>query len=140
MMACGSLSSDLAIAMRCCSPPESWNGILCDLRPIPTASSTSEILFSIFSCQFISNVPSAILLSQFTGNYADLLEGYRSDNPMPASFRITVKDLDALEFPFWLAKYDEKLDFSHQVRCWQYSDKGRIPGIDEDVDIDLYFP
>ena len=35
----------------------------------------STLLFSILSCQFISNVPSAILLSQFTGNYADLLVG-----------------------------------------------------------------
>ena len=37
--------------------------------------SKSTLLFSILSCQFISNVPSAILLSQFTGNYADLLVG-----------------------------------------------------------------
>ncbi len=35
----------------------------------------STLLFSIFSCQVISNVPSAILLSQFTQNYADLLVG-----------------------------------------------------------------
>lgn len=35
----------------------------------------STLLFSVVSCQFISNVPSAILLSQFTGNYADLLVG-----------------------------------------------------------------
>ena len=35
----------------------------------------SALLFSVLSCQFISNVPSAILLSQFTGNYADLLVG-----------------------------------------------------------------
>lgn len=35
----------------------------------------STLLFSILSCQFISNVPSAILLSQFTDNYADLLVG-----------------------------------------------------------------
>lgn len=35
----------------------------------------STLLFSVISCQFISNVPSAILLSQFTGNYADLLVG-----------------------------------------------------------------
>ena len=35
----------------------------------------STLLFSILSCQVISNVPSAILLSQFTGNYADLLVG-----------------------------------------------------------------
>lgn len=35
----------------------------------------STLIFSIISCQFISNVPSAILLSQFTGNYHDLLLG-----------------------------------------------------------------
>lgn len=33
------------------------------------------LFFSIISCQVISNVPSAILLSQFTSNYQDLLVG-----------------------------------------------------------------
>ena len=33
------------------------------------------LLVSIFSCQFMSNVPSAILLSQFTENYSSLLVG-----------------------------------------------------------------
>lgn len=35
----------------------------------------STLLFSVVSCQVISNVPSAILLSQFTANYHDLLIG-----------------------------------------------------------------
>ncbi len=35
----------------------------------------SALLFSVVSCQFISNVPSAILLSQFTDNYRELLLG-----------------------------------------------------------------
>ena len=35
----------------------------------------NTLLFSALSCQFISNVPSAILLSQFTENYPDLLVG-----------------------------------------------------------------
>ena len=35
----------------------------------------STLLTSVFSCQVISNVPSAILLSQFTDNYASLLTG-----------------------------------------------------------------
>ena len=35
----------------------------------------STLLMSILSCQFISNVPSAILLSQFTENYRELLLG-----------------------------------------------------------------
>lgn len=37
--------------------------------------SKSTLLFSVASCQIISNVPSAVLLSQFTTNYADLLVG-----------------------------------------------------------------
>jgi Na+/H+ antiporter NhaD/arsenite permease-like protein len=35
----------------------------------------STLLVSVLSCQVISNVPSAILLSQFTANYPDLLVG-----------------------------------------------------------------
>ncbi len=37
--------------------------------------SQNALLVSTLSCQVISNVPSAILLSQFTGNYQDLLVG-----------------------------------------------------------------
>lgn len=37
--------------------------------------SKNTLLFSALSCQCISNVPSAILLSRFTGNYAELLIG-----------------------------------------------------------------
>ena len=35
----------------------------------------NTLFFSALCCQFISNVPSAILLSQFTDNYKDLLLG-----------------------------------------------------------------
>ncbi len=37
--------------------------------------SKSTLVFSVLSCQIISNVPSAILLSQFTDNYPHLLIG-----------------------------------------------------------------
>ena len=40
-----------------------------------TLLSKNTLLFSALSCQCISNVPSAILLSLFTGNYAELLIG-----------------------------------------------------------------
>lgn len=48
-------------------------GIVRDIFSLLLEKST--LLFSILSCQVIGNVPSAILLSQFTGNYADLLLG-----------------------------------------------------------------
>ena len=54
-------------------------GNMARIQPVRMAFSSllerSTLLFSILSCQVISNVPSAILLSQFTGNYADLLVG-----------------------------------------------------------------
>jgi len=37
--------------------------------------SKSTLIFSVLSCQIISNVPTAILLSQFTQNYKELLWG-----------------------------------------------------------------
>ncbi len=42
---------------------------------ISNLMNTNTLLVSVLSCQCISNVPSAILLSQFTTNYKDLLFG-----------------------------------------------------------------
>lgn len=43
------------------------------------------------------------------------------------------------EYPFWLAQYDQPLDFEHRIAMWQYTDQGRVPGIEGDVDVNLYF-
>ncbi|MBQ7415839.1 MAG: glycoside hydrolase family 25 protein [Oscillospiraceae bacterium] len=43
-------------------------------------------------------------------------------------------------YPFWLAMYTDRMTFPHQIRFWQYSDQGTVPGIEGDVDLDLYFP
>ncbi len=42
---------------------------------LSTLLNKNTLLVSALSCQVISNVPSAILLSEFTGNYRDLLLG-----------------------------------------------------------------
>ena len=56
-----------------------FSGNMARIEPIRVFMSMlldkSTLLFSVLSCQFISNVPSAILLSQFTANYPDLLVG-----------------------------------------------------------------
>lgn len=82
----------------------------------------NTLLFSICSCQVISNVPSAILLSQFTNNYADLLVGvniggtgtliaslaslitfreYTKNNPKKTKYYIGMFSA----FNFWLLNY-----------------------------------
>ena len=54
-------------------------GNMARIEPIRTFLSMlldkSTLVFSVLSCQVISNVPSAILLSQFTTNYPELLVG-----------------------------------------------------------------
>ena len=40
---------------------------------------------------------------------------------------------------FWVASYTKKkLPMMHQYEIWQYSNKGRVPGISVDVDLNIY--
>ncbi len=56
-----------------------FSGNMARIEPVRNLLSSlldkSTLIFSTLSCQFISNVPSAILLSQFTENYKELLVG-----------------------------------------------------------------
>lgn len=46
---------------------------------------------------------------------------------------------DLMEYDFWLAEYNSYPSFPFQVDMWQYSDQGRLDGIPEKVDLNLYF-
>ncbi len=47
---------------------------------------------------------------------------------------------ELVDYGFWLAMYNEEMDYPYQVDMWQYTDEGSVPGIEGNVDIDLYFP
>ena len=50
-------------------------------------------------------------------------------------------DIHALkEYEFWLAAYTDRMDFPYKIHMWQYTNTGRVPGIEGDVDINVYFP
>ena len=44
------------------------------------------------------------------------------------------------DYQFWLAQYKNALQYPYRVDMWQYTDSGSVPGIDGNVDINLYFP
>lgn len=44
------------------------------------------------------------------------------------------------EYPFWLAHYDTVMNYPYKVDMWQYTETGAVPGIEGNVDINLYFP
>ena len=53
----------------------------------------------------------------------------------------TLLDITELsEYPFWLAMYSGEMTFPYKIDFWQYSDEGQVPGIEGNVDLDLYFP
>lgn len=44
------------------------------------------------------------------------------------------------DFDWWLARYGEAMDFDYRVTMWQYTSKGTVPGIEGNVDLNLWFP
>ena len=53
----------------------------------------------------------------------------------------TMMYLHELEaYPFWLALYSNRMTYPYRIDMWQYTCTGRVPGIQGDVDINVYFP
>lgn len=44
------------------------------------------------------------------------------------------------DYPFWLALYQDRMTFPWRVEMWQWTASGRVPGIQGDVDINVYMP
>lgn len=52
-------------------------------------------------------------------------------------------DLETLQdqgYSFWLAMYRDTMNWPYEATMWQYTDKGKVAGIDGKVDLNLYFP
>ena len=43
-------------------------------------------------------------------------------------------------YELWLAMYSNAMTYTYKVQMWQYTENGRVPGIEGRVDIDIYFP
>ena len=43
------------------------------------------------------------------------------------------------DYPFWLAAYTDRMPYPYLVEMWQYTDRGRVPGIEGNVDINVMF-
>ena len=44
------------------------------------------------------------------------------------------------DYPFWLALYQDRMTYPFRVEMWQYTDRGQVPGIQGNVDINVYMP
>ena len=63
--------------------------------------------------------------------------------PMPYFNTYQSRDLMNLyeleRWPFWLALYSSRMTFPYRIEMWQYTDSGKVPGIEGNVDLNLFF-
>lgn len=83
------------------------------------------------------------LLTQCTLAFCQTIES-AGQKPMIYFNESQGKDLLDLEqlqqYPFWLAMYDGQMDFPYRVDYWQYTETGKVDGIDAKVDLNIYLP
>lgn len=81
-------------------------------------------------------------LTNITKAFCDTIKqaGYQPMIYANAKRFTTVLHLEQLtEYPFWLADYRQAPDYPYAFSMWQFTEKGQVPGIEGNVDIDLYF-
>lgn len=59
-------------------------------------------------------------------------------NPEQSHKQFYIEELG--DYRFWLAMYADRMLYPHRVDMWQYTNEGSVPGIEGNVDINLYFP
>lgn len=67
--------------------------------------------------------------------------GYEAMIYFNPSLAESLLELEALtEYRWWLAMYSDQMTWPHAVEMWQYTNSGTVPGIEGNVDINLWFP
>ena len=82
-------------------------------------------------------------LTDYTKVFCDTVEAAGYDamvyfNPDQSRKQMYLEELT--EYGFWLAMYSDQMNYPYKVDMWQYTNKGTVPGIKGNVDINLYFP
>lgn len=81
-------------------------------------------------------------LTEITSAFCDRIRanGYEPMIYANAKRFTTVLHLEQLEdYDKWLADYRDTPDYPYAFKMWQFTEKGSVPGIEGNVDIDLYF-
>lgn len=85
----------------------------------------------------------ARLLTDCTKAFCDTVKDAGYDpmiyyNPDQSCKQMYMDELE--QYGLWLAKYTPYPDFPYPIHMWQYTNQGSVPGIQGNVDINLYFP
>lgn len=106
-------------------------------------------LWAVYDWEYISAEArtadvDALTLTKCTKAFLDMVAeaGYQPMvyfNRSQAEKRLLLHAL--AEYDFWLAMYRDPIDtFAYRPDMWQYTNQGSVPGINGNVDINLWFP
>lgn len=84
------------------------------------------------------------MLNDFAMAFCGEIEeaGYEAMVYFNLDFAKHMYDLQAIQdagYGFWLAMYSDTMNYAHKLNMWQYSNTGSVPGIQTQVDLNLYF-
>ncbi len=74
--------------------------------------------------------------------FCDTVKGYGYKPVVYATRDMIITGLDLVElgdYDIWLSDENVPTDFPYKFTMWQYNKKGRIDGIDQDIDLDISF-
>ena len=80
--------------------------------------------------------------TQMAKTFCDEIEkaGYKSMIYYNMEMAALMLDLEQLEeYDKWFAYYNQDIYFPYDFKIWQYSDKGKVAGIETDVDLNIAF-
>jgi len=83
-----------------------------------------------------------VLLTGCAKAFCETIEqaGYEAGVYFNQEYGYTQMNLQSLkDYDFWLAEYRENPTFYYEFQMWQYTNEGHVPGIPEQVDLNIAF-
>ncbi len=76
--------------------------------------------------------------------FCDIIEAAGYQPMIYFNLDVGTRLLDLVElqqrgYPFWLAMYTDSMTYPYRIEMWQYSETGKVKGIEKPVDMNLYF-
>lgn len=81
------------------------------------------------------------IVTECVKTFCDIVENCGEESMVyvsPWFGRMKLEELK--DYPQWVARYTDQMDYAYHFDMWQYTCSGKVPGISGPVDIDIYFP
>jgi len=109
---------------------------------IETVSLKKGNLPPVLDIERISDIQSLKNLKKGLQKWLDKVEKHYGVKPIiysGSSYFTTYLKKEFKDYPLWIANYNRtKIPIRHDWKIWQYSDKGRVNGIEGKVDINVF--